>query len=113
MNRMKANKLIYILVIFGLTGCDPVHTLYIENQTNENIFLQTKKDGKYDMLSTGSKIKIGNCVAHYNPRVDDIETEYLKIVLKSDTTVLTGKIAIFSMLQKVGKLNWKIIFRDK
>ena len=112
-NKMKTIKLICILGLFGLTSCDPVHTLYLENQANHNILVQTEKGGKYHTLFMDSVIRIGHCVAHYEPRLDDMEIEYLKIVSNSDTVVLPEKTAIFSMLKKVGSLDWRIIYKDK
>ncbi len=104
---------IYFVGLIGLTSCDPIHNLYFENQMTSKIFIQTERNGNFDTLSTGSTFKIGNCVARYTPKVEDIEIDYLKIIANSDTLTMTGKPAIFSMLQKVENLNWRIIYRDK
>jgi hypothetical protein len=42
----------------------------------------------------------------------DVSIYYLKIITATDTITLNGKGAIFSMLQKVGSKDWRIILRD-
>jgi hypothetical protein len=110
---MTKSKIFFVIGLLGLMSCDPVHDLHLENKTDGQIFVQTKKGGKQDTLVAGASIKIGQCVARYNPIVSDIESDYLKIVDKTDTITLKGRNAIFSMLQKVDKLDWRIIIRDK
>lgn len=63
-------------------------------------------------LPPGQLMPIGTVVARYNPQPDDIEIEYLEIRMSKDTMRLHGKGAIFSALQKVDKLDWRIIARD-
>ncbi len=106
-------RLIYFVGLLGLTSCDPVHSLYFENQTTGKILIQTKRNGYFDTLSTGSTFEIGHCTARYTPKIDDIDIDYMRIIADSDTLTMTGKTAIFSMLQKVESLNWRIIYRDK
>ena len=106
-------KLIFLIEIFGLLACDPVHSLYLENQTNHQILIQTTQQNKYDTLLAGSSIEIGKCIAHYEPRLDDIDINYLKIVSNSDTVVYPDKAAIASRLEKIGNLDWRIIFKEK
>jgi hypothetical protein len=110
-----------LFVVFLLSACDPVHTLYLENKTSERLYITTasrgysyrNSDTPPTSLAPGEVMRIGHCVAHYSPRPDDIDYDYLKITSAHDTITLEGKGAIFSMLQKVKSLNWRIIIRDK
>ena len=112
-NSPKRNTLLFFIGLCTLTSCDPVHILHLENKTGNIIFVQTARAGQQDTLAPGTSIKIGKCVARYNPNPSDIEPDYLRVISKSDTATLIGKTAIFSMIQKVEKLNWRIIIREK
>ena len=110
---MTVHRFLFVIGLIGLIGCDPVHVLHLENKTDKEIFVQTVRGGKQDTLAPGESIRIGESVARYDPEVSDIEIEYLRVITKTDTITLIGNTAIFSMLQKVEKLNWRIIIREK
>ena len=129
---MTRNKVLFILTIFGLTSCDPVHQLQLDNETSKPIvviyrpllgFAQTgSKIESFDangvtyaktVLDSGQVMRIGNVVASYTPRPDDVELDFLEICIDSDTMKLTGKKSIFSAIQKVDKLDWRLIIKDK
>jgi hypothetical protein len=129
---MTRNKLLIALTIFGLTSCDPVHQLKLDNETSKSVTVIFKP--LIDIAPTGSKIEsfemngftyaktvldsgqvmqIGNVVARYNPRPDDVELDFLEIHIGNDTMKLIGKKSIFSAIQKVDKLDWRLIIKDK
>jgi len=119
------------MLLFSLTSCDPVHTLTLENKTNgkiEVIYYPTLDNGlirnktteeieirgqKLNKLTLDSAetISIGTVVAMYTPSANDIDLDYLEIRYGHDTIQLTGKNAILTTIQKVEKLNWRIIVK--
>jgi len=120
-----------LMLLFSLTSCDPVHTLTLENKTNgkiEVIYYPTLDNGlirnktteeieirgqKLNKLTLDSAetISIGTVVAMYTPSANDIDLDYLEIRYGHDTIQLTGKNAILTTIQKVEKLNWRIIVK--
>jgi hypothetical protein len=129
---MTRNILLTTLTIVGLTSCDPVHQLRLYNETNKPIVVIYRP--LVDIAPTGSKIesfdvngvtyakvvldsgqvmRIGNVVARYTPRPDDVELDFLEVCIDNDTMKLIGKKSIFSAIQKVDKLDWRLIIKDK
>ncbi len=131
---MKRNQCILtILTLIILVSCDPVHDLKLENKTNRKIDVlyspmldqqelegQLTSDVEYGgqalnlvTLVPTKTIRIGRVSARYNPKPSDIHLAYLEIRLEHDTLKLVGQNAIFSTLQKVEKLDWRIIIRTE
>jgi|SRR6185436_3268192 len=129
---MTRNVLLIILIFFGLTSCDPVHQLKLDNETSRPIVVIYRppidiapagsKIENFDdngikyakaILDSGQVMRIGNVVARYTPRPDDIELDFLEVCIDHDTMKLIGKKSIFSAIQKVDKLDWRLIVRDK
>jgi len=127
-------KHLTILTLLALlTSCDPVHSLKLENKTNnkievvfspalDNQDLGNKETTRIILkgrefnsvtLDSAETIGIGTVIARYNPRPDDIDLDYLEIRMQSDTLRLIGKMAIFTTLQKVEKLDWRLIIRSE
>ena len=125
---------IYLVTLTGLllmTSCDPVFDLKLENRTNkridilfsptlENQDLGDKEITKINFggrelssvtLDSAETIRIGTVTARYNPRPNDIDLDYLEIRMQADTLRLIGKTAIFTTIQKVEKLDWRLIIR--
>ncbi|WP_353480269.1 hypothetical protein [Haliscomenobacter sp.] len=120
-----------LIILSALTSCDPVHKLILENQTKSKIevIYYSALDNRYlgnktldtievrglEMnkvtLSAGETIVIGTVVAMYTPSAHHIDLDYLEIRYGQDTIQLTGKNAILSAIQKVGKLNWRLIVK--
>jgi hypothetical protein len=116
-----------------LLGCDPVHSLRLENKTNKNIDViyspeldRQELEGQQatEIQVNGRKvnivtleptkaIRIGRVTARYDPEPTDIHLRYLEIRFEKDTLKLVGRNAIFSTLQKVDKLDWRMIIRTK
>jgi hypothetical protein len=114
-----------------MTSCDPVHDLKLENRTNKSIevifspTLDNQDLGDKEIkkisfsgrelnsvtLDSAETIRIGNVTARYNPRPNDIDLEYFEIRMEVDTLRLIGKTAIFTTIQKVEKLDWRLIIR--
>ena len=63
------------------------------------------------ILDSGKQMKIGEVVARYTPNVTDIELDYLETISGKDTIKLVGKKFIFNFLQKVEKLDWRVIIK--
>jgi hypothetical protein len=114
-----------------LTSCDPVHDLKIENRSSktidviyypnldirqildkkiEKIEIQGKEMNKI-MLDSAETINIGTVAARYNPSANDIDLDYLEVRYGQDTIRLIGKNAILTTIQKVEKLDWRIIIK--
>jgi hypothetical protein len=129
--KIKINSWI-LIGLLSLVACDPVHSLRLENKTNEKIEIlyypdldiQNLGDRQIKKVNNGQEmnsvsldsaetIRIGNVTARYNPKPSDIDLDYLEIRMNQDTLKLTGKNAIFSTLQKVDKLDWRIIIRTE
>ena len=127
-------KLKYITsftALLALTSCDPVHDLKLENGTNKPIEviynpqldsqqLHNMKVGKVEIrgqemnriiLDSAETIRIGTVVAMYNPSAHDIDLDYLEVRYGRDTIRLTGKNAILTTIQKVEKLDWRLIIK--
>jgi len=122
-----------ISTLIILTSCDPVHDLKLENKSNKKIDViysptldgqelegqqatEIKVDGRtlnMVTLDPTKTIRIGHVSARYNPRPSDIHLDYLEIRLEHDTLKLVGQNAIFSTLQKVEKLDWRVIIRTE
>lgn len=128
------SKLKYITIftlLFALTGCDPVHELTLENKTNkpieviynpqlDNSQIGNKEVEKIEIegqemskitLDSAETIKIGTVVAMYIPSANNIDLHYLEIRYGKDTIRLTGKHAILTAIQKVEKLDWRLIVK--
>ena len=71
---MKPELLLSVLFIFSLITCDPAHSGYFENGTNEPIILEIP-----DYLY---KIKLGTKVSPY-PEMKDIEVSEANISIKT------------------------------
>ena len=120
-----------LIILLILTSCDPVHTLNLENRTKgkieiiyyptlenrqlgnktpEAIELRGQKMNKIT-LDSGENMPIGTVVAMYLPSATDIDLDYLEIRYGQDTIRLTGKNAILTTIQKVKKLDWRLIVR--
>ena len=129
---MTRNILLTSLIILGLTSCDPVHQLRLNNETSKPIVVIYRplidispigsKIESFDVngvayakvvLDSGQVMQIGNVVARYNPRPDDVKLDFLEIHIGNDTVKLIGKKSIFSEIQKVDKLDWRLIIKDK
>lgn len=129
---MKRNTFLFILLILGISGCDPVHNLKLDNQTSRPVIViyrpfidLSPTDSKIEsfdvngvtfekrVLGAGQNMRIGNVVARYTPRPDDVELDYLKVCMDNDTMKLIGKKSIFSAIQKVDKLDWRLILKDQ
>lgn len=129
---MKIRTYIFILSLFTvLTSCDPVHELTLENRTNQAIevvyqpYLDNRQLNGLEpekiiihgqemnmvTLDSGETITIGTVTAMYTPSASDIDLEYLEIRYGSDTLRLTGKNAILTTIQKVKKLDWRLIIK--
>lgn len=131
---IKLNSRLQFVTLTGLllmTSCDPVHDLRLENRTNnrievvfsptlDNQDLGDKEITKINLggrelnsvtLDSAETIRIGNVTARYNPRPNDIDLDYLEIRMQADTLRLIGKTAIFTTIQKVEKLDWRLIIR--
>ncbi len=128
------SKLKYITIfsiLLTLISCDPVHELTLENKTNKPIEviynpqldsrqIRNKEVVKIEIrgqemskitLDSAETINIGTVVAMYNPSANDIDLDYLEIRYGQDTIRLTGKNAILTTIQKVEKLNWRLIIK--
>jgi hypothetical protein len=129
----RASLILTISTLIILTSCDPVHDLKLENKTNKKIDViyspmldqqelegqqatEIKINGRMVNLVTldpTKTIRIGHVSARYNPKPSDIHLDYLEIRIKQDTLKLVGQNAIFSTLQKVDKLDWRVIIRTE
>ena len=116
-----------------LASCDPVHSLKLENKTNDKIEvvfypnldnqdLGDKQTTKINFngrelntvtLDSAETIRLGTVTARYNPRPNDVDLDYLEVRMQRDTLRLTGKTAIFTTLQKVEKLDWRLVIRSE
>ena len=114
-----------------MAGCDPVHDLTLENRTNETIeviyqpYLENRQlNGKEPekvnihgtemnmvTLDSSETIRIGTITAMYTPSASDIDLDYLEVRYGSDTIRLIGKNAILTTIQKVEKLDWRLIIK--
>jgi hypothetical protein len=132
MIKMNSKILVATLTLLLLmTSCDPVHDLILENRTNKRIevlfspTLDNQDLGNKDItkvyfggrelnsatLDSAETMRIGNVTARYNPRPNDIALDYLEIRMQADTLRLIGKTAVFTTIQKVKKLDWRLIIR--
>lgn len=129
---MIKNIFLILLVISGLSSCDPVHDIKLENQTGKPVVVIYRplieiaptgsKIESFDVngvkyakvvLDSGEVMRIGNVVARYSPRAEDVELDFLEVYIDNDTMKLIGKKSIFSAIQKVDKLDWRLIIKDK
>jgi hypothetical protein len=112
-------------------SCDPTHDLKLENLTGNSIEVLYSLNSRVDYfgknkteiveingrelnkikLDSAEILRIGNVVASYVPRTEDIYIDYLEIQSGSDTIKLTGKHAILSTIQKVKRLDWRLIIK--
>jgi hypothetical protein len=126
-------QLVTLTVLLLMTSCDPVHDLRLENRTNKRIevifspTLDNQELGDKEItkinfdgrelssvtLDSAETIRIGTVTARYNPRPNDIDLNYLEIRMQADTLRLIGKTAIFTTIQKVEKLDWRLIIRSE
>lgn len=130
--KLRLKSYIFILTLITiLTSCDPVHELTLENRTNETIeviyqpYLDSRMlNGKQPVkeiiqgqemnkliLDSNETIRIGTVTAMYTPSATDIDLDYLEVRYSSDTIKLTGKNAILTTIQKVEKLDWRLIIK--
>ncbi|SDM17744.1 hypothetical protein SAMN05421823_11118 [Catalinimonas alkaloidigena] len=136
---MRHNKLIAFtlwgfITLLLLTGCDPSHDLRLENRTNEQIEviyaphtndieeLPNRKISRINVngratyrlvLKSSEMIKIGFVSARYIPKPSDVHLDYLELRLTNDTLMFSGKNAIFSAIQEVENLDWRLIIRKE
>jgi hypothetical protein len=124
-------SILTLILLSTLTSCDPVHTLILENKTknkieviyyptldnrqlgnktSETIEIRGQKMNKLT-LDSAETIAIGTVVAMYTPSANDIDLDYLEIRYGQDTIRLTGKNAILTTIQKVEKLDWRLIVK--
>lgn len=118
------------LLFLLLMGCDPVHSLQLENGTKDgdlevlyasDLYFNDKviegyeltgdKSIKRTMLAPGETMEIGTVHARYQPRPDDVKIDYLEIRYRNDTIVLKGRRAIFSTIQKIESLDWRFVVK--
>ncbi len=124
-------QVVTLTVLLLMTSCDPVHDLRLENRTNKRIEVifsptldnQDLGDKEITKINFGGRelssvtldsaeiIRIGTVTARYNPRPNDIDLDYLEIRMQADTLRLFGKTAIFTTIQKVEKMDWRLIIR--
>ena len=119
-----------LALLFLPSGCDPVHSIRLENTSDRDIeilidtrmlrmhpnalpagteFTYKGRQVELITLAPGNLVPIGTVVAMYQPREIDIETGFLEIRTQNgDTISLTGKGAIFNLVKKVGRLDWRI-----
>jgi hypothetical protein len=122
-----------IAVMTILTSCDPVHDLRLENKTNRKIEViysptldQQELEGHEPIkvrvngqemnsitLEPTETIRIGDVTARYNPKATDVKLDYLEVRFGNDTLKLIGQEAILSTIQKVEKLDWRLIIRSE
>ena len=129
---MKKNRILIALVISCLTSCDPVHSLKLDNQTSKPVVViysplidiasQGSNVEEFDIegvtyaktvLESGQYMRIGTVIASYTPRPYDIKLDFLEVYIDEDTMRLIGRKSIFCAIQKVGKLDWRLIIKDK
>lgn len=124
-------SILALLLLVAFTSCDPVHKLTLENKTkskieviyypslnnkqlgnnlSETIDLRGQKMNKI-ILDSAEAISIGTVVAMYTPSANNIDLDYLEIRYGQDTIRLAGKNAILTTLQKVKKLDWRLIVK--
>ncbi|MGE5317959.1 MAG: hypothetical protein ACM3ME_08170 [Chloroflexota bacterium] len=126
---MNLRKLIIGFCLIGLISCDPTHSIQLENRTGKKIQIlyHTESDVRvpnpsdlktiklnginYDYITLDSAeiITIGHVIARYTPRPEDISIDRLEIRIESDTLRFIGKRAIFSMVNKQSRLDWRLI----
>ncbi len=123
--------LLVLLTVLGFVSCDPTHQIRLENQTSNPIVVicspqidtntEESKTELFDangttyekiVLDSGQTIPIGDVVG-YTPTIHDIRLDFLEIHIESDTMRLIGKKSILSSVQKVGRLDWRLIIKDK
>ena len=120
----------FLFVALSMTSCDPVHTLHLDNKTGKAITviykplidiapvgseIETITINKIEFakvtLASGQQMKIGQVIARYTPNQTDISLDYLETISGSDTIKLVGKKAIFNFIEKVQKLDWRLIIK--
>ena len=115
----------------ALTSCDPSHDLKIDNQTGkpiEVLYSQSSKVSYFGankteflkisgrdlnkiILDSTETLRIGVVNARYAPIAEDLNIDFLEIRNSTDTIRLIGKHAILSTIQKVKKLDWRLIIK--
>jgi len=128
-NKKYLSHLLVFISSICFISCDPIHDLKIQNGTGSDIeiiyypqfasnYIPEKHPNEIENLglkmysvnlAPDQLMPFGTVVARYNPRPDDIEIEYLEIRMSKDTMIFKGKGAIFSALQKIDKLDWRIV----
>lgn len=126
---MNLRKFIFGLLLIGLISCDPTHSIRLENRTGGKIQVLYHAEGEvqvsnprdlksiklnginydYVTLYSADFITIGRVIARYTPRPEDISIDRLEIRMESDTLKFIGRKAIFSMVHKQSKLDWRLI----
>lgn len=119
------------MFILLLAGCDPYHTLKLENGRKDtdlevlyssNYFMKRNvtvegsesiRDVNIDTIRMmpGETMEIGAVAARYKPRVSDVHFDFLEIRYNKDTIILKGRDAIFQTIQKVESLDWRFIIK--
>jgi hypothetical protein len=125
------NLLTVLTVLTTMTSCDPVHNLRVENQADRPVEIlyspnlnefkneTIKADSivfngrhlKRLFLADSETIIIGTVYMRFTPLAKDIDIDYLEIRNGSDTLRLIGKHAILTTLQKVKKLDFRLIIK--
>ena len=129
---MTRNINLIAFLILGLTSCDPVHSIKLDNQTSEPVvviyrpliynapigrnsesFAANGVTYAKTVLDSGQMMPIGHVVARYTPRPEDVEVDFLEVCIGNDTMKLIGKKSIYSAIQKVHMLDWRLIIKDE
>ncbi len=129
---MKICTLLTVLIVLtALASCDPSHDLKIDNQTGkpiEVLYSQSSKVSYFGankieflkfsgrdlnkiILDSTETLRIGVVNARYAPIAEDLNIDFLEIRNNTDTIRLVGKHAILSTIQKVKKLDWRLIIK--
>lgn len=125
------NLLTVLTVLTTMSSCDPVHNLRIENRAEKTIEIlyspnlnefknaTIKADSivfngrhlKRLFLADSETLVIGTIYMRSTPLAKNIDIDYLEIRNGPDTLRLIGKHAILATLQKVKKLDWRLIIK--
>jgi len=126
---MNLRKFTFGFFLIGLISCDPTHSIRLENRTGKKIEVLYHAEGNvqvsnpsdlksiklngisYDCITLDSTdiITIGHVIARYTPRPEDTSIDRLEIRIEGDTLRFIGKKAIFSMVNKQSRLDWRLI----
>jgi hypothetical protein len=127
---LKVVSAIFISMLF--VSCDPGHDIKLENQTTKAVQLiyypqlgeqelgqhkttEIKYQGRIMhtiSLSPSESIEIGHVFGRYTPNSNDIDLEFVEIRSENDTLKLVGKSSIYSTIQMIEKLNWRLVIKN-